>query len=506
VRSLDENMVLAVEGITKRFPGVIALDNVNMELYAGKVTAVIGENGAGKSTLMKVLSGIYQDYEGRLILNNEEIQFKNPGQARNAGVVIIHQELNLIPYLSVRENIFLGREITTGYGFIDKKEMRNRTREILSRLKQKIAPETLISELKVGQQQIIEIAKALMFDAKVIIMDEPTSAISDSEIDTLFEIIRELKKEGKAIAYISHKLDELSKISDNYVVLRDGKLIGAGEMKGLSHDEIIQKMVGREIQLMRKTEDFVSKGDCLEISNISLSNPEMTYENLVSDVSLSLSKGEILGIFGLMGAGRTELLETIFGLHSDRSSGEIIIDSKRCHFKSSSDAINEGIGLVPEDRANDGLILEMDVKTNISLSNLEEIESSGFLSIKKEKELSQKYIEKLGIKTFSAEQKTRNLSGGNQQKIVLAKWLATNPKILLLDEPTRGIDINARNEIYKLISKLASEGLGIIMVSSELVEILAVSDRILVMSDGRVTGEFMAHQATEENLMEAAIP
>ena len=477
-----------------------------MELYEGKVTAVIGENGAGKSTLMKVLSGIYQDYEGEIFLKQEATQFSNPKHAHNAGIAIIHQELNLIPFLSVRENIYLGREITSKFGTLDKKEMNARTAEILNKLKLDISPDTQVSELKVGQQQIVEIAKALLFEVKVIIMDEPTSAISDGEVNVLFDPIEELKKEGKAIAYISHKLDELIRIADNYVVLRDGEQVGFGSMEGITKDDIIQKMVGREVKLLKKTENHTSAETILEVRNLSLINPEFRQNKLINDVSFSLSKGEILGIFGLMGAGRTELLECIYGLHPNYSEGDTSVSGETCTFKSPAEAINAGIGLVPEDRKNDGLVLDLSVKTNMSLASLKHVESFGLLNSSKEKLLADAYIDSLSIKTPSSEQKAGNLSGGNQQKIILAKWMATNPKVLLLDEPTRGIDINAKNEIYKLITKLASEGLGIIMVSSELPEILAISDRIMVMLDGQLTAEFKAKEASEEKIMQAAIP
>jgi len=504
--STDTHPILEVRGITKSFPSVLALDNVCMELYEGKVTAVIGENGAGKSTLMKVLSGIYQDYEGDIMYNQQSAQFTNPKDAQDAGIAIIHQELNLIPFLSVRENIYLGREITTKLGILDKEEMNLRTGNILKKLKLDISPDTLISKLKVGQQQIVEIAKALLFEAKIIIMDEPTSAISESEVDVLFELIEELKEGGKAIAYISHKLDELTRISDYYIVLRDGKLVAAGKMKGIANRDIIQKMVGREVKLMRKTSFHTTRDTILEVNKLSLINKEFPQFKLVSELSFSLSKGEILGIFGLLGAGRTELLECMYGLHPKYSNGNIYVCGKKYNYRSPGDAIKAGIGLVPEDRTKDGLVLGLDVKTNISLSSLKSLEKFGVLNTRKERMLANDFIDKLSIKTPSSEQTAGNLSGGNQQKIILAKWLATNPIILLLDEPTRGIDINAKNEIYKLITKLASEGLGIIMVSSELPEILAISDRILLMSEGELTAEFIAKEATEEKIMEAAIP
>lgn len=498
--------MLVVENITKKFPGVIALDNVCMEIEAGKVTAIIGENGAGKSTLMKILSGVYHDFDGQIIFKKQRVKFSNPKEAQEKGIAIIHQELNLVPYLTVTENIFLGREIIDKWGILDKKTMRVQTESLLEKLKLNISPNTLVSELKVGQQQVVEIAKALLIKSDVIIMDEPTSAITEAEVEVLFGIISDLKKEGKAVVYISHKLNELFKIADKYIVLRDGKMIEAGEMKGMTHDAIIQKMVGREITIMRKNELRNSKDELLRVKELCLKHPGKKNENILHGVSFNVNRGEIIGIFGLMGAGRTELLESIFGIYPKRTSGEIVIDGKHLKCRTPAQAIKAGLALVPEDRKKDGLVLELNVKTNISLTTLDEIEEAGLLNYRKEAALAKKYIDDLQIKTFSEKQPARNLSGGNQQKIVLAKWLATKPKVLMLDEPTRGIDIRAKNEIYKLILKLADEGLGIIVVSSELPEILAISDRILVMSEGSLTAEYSIAEATENKILNAAIP
>jgi ribose transport system ATP-binding protein len=498
--------VLTAENITKRFSGVVALDKVCMELHAGKVNAIIGENGAGKSTLMKILSGVYPDYEGDIIYQGKKVNFSNPKEAQDAGIAIIHQELNLIPYLTITENIFLGREITNQWGMLNKKEMRLKTQQLLEQLKLNLDPDTPMYKLKVGQQQVVEIAKALLLDSEVIIMDEPTSAISDSEVEVLFGIMDDLKRKNKAIVYISHKLDELFRIADRYIVLRDGKSIESGDMQGMTHDSIIQKMVGREINIIRKQSTGSYKEALFSVNDVCLKHPVKTRETLLKHISFTVGKGEILGIFGLMGAGRTELLETIFGLHPRLVSGKISMDGKEVHFKSPSDAIKAGIALVPEDRKKDGLVLGLDVKTNISLTTLAHIEELGLLSNSKEITLAEKYIGDLQIKTSSQKQAAKNLSGGNQQKIVLAKWLATNPKVLLLDEPTRGIDIHAKNEIYKLITNLAEAGLGIIMVSSELPEILAISDRILVMAEGCLTAEMPVQEATEDIILKAAIP
>jgi ribose transport system ATP-binding protein len=499
--------LLSVQNITKRFPGVIALNNVSMELHPGKVTAILGENGAGKSTLMKILSGVYTDYEGKIIYNGKEVAFKNIREAQKEGIAIIHQELNLIPYLSVRENIFLGREILDQLGLLNKKAMRNKTASLLQRLKLKVDPETLVADLKLGQQQVVEIAKALLTDSQVIIMDEPTSAISDKEVEILFGIINDLKKDNKTIVYISHKLDELFKIADRFVIMRDGHSMESGEMQGMNHDQLIQKMVGRQIQIIRRqSEQQSKKEELLLVRNICLRHPEKKSENILKNISFRLGEGEILGLFGLMGAGRTELMETLFGLHPRRSSGEVLVSGRQIKIDSPAAAIKAGFAFVPEDRKRDGLVLGLDVRTNISLTTLGEMEQAYILNNAKETALATQYIDELKIKTPSQKQTARNLSGGNQQKIVIAKWLARKPKILLLDEPTRGIDINAKNEIYKLILKLADEGLGIIMVSSELPEILSVSGRVLVLSEGNLTAEIPIHEATENSILKAAIP
>ncbi|MEI6946738.1 sugar ABC transporter ATP-binding protein [Paraflavisolibacter sp. H34] len=498
--------MLAVENITKRFSGVTALEDVSLEIFPGKVTALLGENGAGKSTLMKILSGVYTTYEGRILYKNNPVFFSGTRDAQACGIAIIHQELSLIPHLSITENIFLGRELLTRWGMLDKKAMRARVQELLQKLKLAVAPETLICDLKVGQQQVVEIAKALLVESEVIIMDEPTSAISDQEVDVLFGIIDDLRAEGKAIVYISHKLDELSRIADRYIVLRDGRFIEAGELRGMSQDALICKMVGREIKIIRNRAEEGKKEELLRAEGLSLRHPVKKDEHQLKPMSFTLHRGEILGIFGLMGAGRTELLETLFGLHAPRSGGQLFVEGQAVQFRSPSGAIKGGLALVPEDRKQDGLVLGLDIKTNISLTTLADLQKGGLLDGSKELQLAKKYISELGIKTPSEAVAAKNLSGGNQQKVVLAKWLATGPKVLMLDEPTRGIDINAKNEIYKLILQLAAAGLGIIVVSSELPEILALSDRILVLCEGALTAELPAAQATENNILKAALP
>ena len=498
--------MLVAKNITKKFPGVIALDNIYMELYPGKVNAIIGENGAGKSTLMKIFSGVHTQYDGKIILNDKHVHFSSTKDAEASGIAIIHQELNLVPYLSITENIFLGSELVNAWGILDKKKMHGKTKLLLKRLNLDIDPGTKISSLKVGQQQLIEIAKALHVDADIIIMDEPTSAISDKEVENLFSIIAELKSQGKTIAYISHRLNELFRIADRFIVMRDGSTVNSGDMKNTNHDELIQMMTGRKILIQRSVSTSEKSKELLQLKNICLKNAANRSDNILHNISFNLHNSEIIGIYGLMGAGRTELMETIFGLHPKLSSGEIKINDKKIKLQSASDAINEGIVLVPEDRKLQGLSISQAVRPNMSITILKQLERWGImLNKQKEMELSKQYIQQLAIKTSSTEAIVKNLSGGNQQKIVLAKWLAKKPKVLLLDEPTRGIDINAKSEIYKLIKRLAGEGMGIIVVSSELPEILAVSDRVLVMCEGELTANIPIGEATEANILKYAI-
>lgn len=498
--------MLETVNITKKFAGVTALNNVNLQLMPGKVTALIGENGAGKSTLMKILSGVYTSYEGQVVYKGREMHFANPKEAQNSGIAIIHQELNLIPDLSIFENIYLGRELIDTWGFVDRKTMRKQTQSLLQRLKLDLSVDCLIRDLKVGQQQVVEIAKALLTDADVLIMDEPTSAISEQEVDVLFDIIERLRSEGKTIVYISHKLDELFKIADAYIVLRDGCVVESGDICNVNHDVLISKMVGRDIQLLKVGTRALAEEVVLKVDNLCLYDVHSKQRLVVDHASFQVHRGEILGLFGLMGAGRTELLETIIGMHDTRKSGEILMDGQTLRLKSPQQAIQAGIVLVPEDRKKNGLVLGLDIKTNVSLSRLQEVSEFGFINKRKDLSLAQHYIDSLKIKCSSPTQQTKNLSGGNQQKVVLARCLVTKPRVLLLDEPTRGIDPHAKNEIYKLILSLAEQGMAIVVVSSELPEILCLSDRVMVMSEGRLTATFQAAEANEDNILKAAIP
>ncbi len=497
--------VLEARNISKDFLGIYALKNIDLQIFKGEVHAIIGENGAGKSTLMKIISGVYTEYEGEILLEGERTTFSNPKQASGKGVVIIHQELNLIPYLSITENLFLGNELTDRFGLLDYLKMHSKAKELLGRLHLDIDPRTLVHQLRIGQQQLVEIARSLLHESKVLIMDEPTSAISDHEVALLFQIIKELKAKGVAIVYISHKLNELVEIADRFTILRDGVKIGTGGMADVSNEQLIQMMVGRSLIKNTKISDSPFSGEIFRVENLHFKNPENKNEYLAENISFSLHRGEVLGLCGLMGAGRTEILEAIFGLHPKYVSGKIFVDGTEIHIRSVSDAIAAGFALVPEDRKLQGLIMNMDVTQNTSLASTKKISKYGFLSKRKEEESALHFMAKLHTQASSPSIEVQKLSGGNQQKVVIAKWLATQPKILLLDEPTRGIDVGAKSEIYQLIHELAGQGMGIVVVSSELPEILAVSDNIMVMAESRLTAKMSRAEASEEKIMKAAL-
>ena len=492
--------------ISKRWPGVLALDNVDFNVYKGKVNALVGENGAGKSTLMNIISGTYPEYEGDLSVNGRKVQFRNTVEATRMGIAMIHQELNLIPHLSIAENIYLGREQLTKLGLIDYRKMHRDASELLARINFTEDTYKMAGELRVGQQQMVEIAKVLSQNPQALIMDEPTSSLSEKETHILFNQIEELIYKGIGIVYITHKMNELTRLAHYVTILRDGKLVGEYQADELSPDEIVRLMVGRE-----KKDFFVKeahpKGErALELINVSMLDPENLQNYKVRDVNLHVSAGEVLGIYGLMGAGRSELFESIFGLHHRMTGGHIRISGKEVVFKTPEDAIQNGIALIPEDRKRDGLVLGMDICSNISLASLKQMLRYGVLNKRSENAVAESYRQKLSIKSSSCKQEAGNLSGGNQQKVVLSKWLLTKPKILLLDEPTRGIDVNAKNELYKLITEMASRSLAIILVSSELPEIMSISDRIVTLCNGKVTGEFTRNQFNEEDILKASLP
>ncbi len=499
-------VVLAGKGLTKRYPGVVSLNNVDFDVRVGEVHGLIGENGAGKSTLMRILSGVIQPDEGVIHLDEKPIEFTSPRQATDHGIAIVHQELNLIPYLSVAENIFLGRELANNFGWIQSQEQLKQSGDLLAGLDPSINPRVEVNRLRVGQQQVVEIAKALNCNARVIFMDEPTSAISDQEVAALFQLIRDLRKSGVSIVYVSHKLDELLQISDRITILRDGRLVDTVQTANTDRQTIVRLMVGRQLEDLYIHSPVVSEPrERLRVESLSLLHIN-AQRPVVDDFSFHACSGEVVGIFGLMGAGRTELLESIFGLHPRRTTGTILIDGQQVTIGSPEDAFHLGIGLVPEDRKHQGLVLGMSVQHNMSLSHLAKVESFGLLSSKRERAMAESYIEQLSIRTPGVAQTVRNLSGGNQQKVVLAKVLSRDPKILLLDEPTRGIDVGGKREIYRLIDQLKKEGIAIVVVSSELPELLGIADRIVVMCEGKKTGQFDRSTATEELLMHAAVP
>ncbi len=502
----NADVILEARGITKSFPGVKALENVDLVLRRGRLTALLGENGAGKSTLMNIIAGVFPADEGRIVLDGREVHFTGPRDAQNHGIAMIFQELNLVPYLTVAENIFLGREPLNRLGLIDRATMNRNAAAILARLDLAVSPTATVASLRVGQQQVVEIAKALAGDARIIIMDEPTSALTEHEIEALFRIIIALKQKGVAIAYITHKFEELTRIGDDAVVMRDGRLITTARLKDLGHEEIVSMMVGRNIKELYQRTPAKVGDEALRVERLSLKHPERRGDFLLRDIDLTLHRGEVLGIFGLMGAGRTELLETIFGLHARDCSGEVYIEGKRAMIGSPREAIALGVALAPEDRKKEGLVLDMTVAENTSLASLSRIARLGFLKGSDELHHVGQAIDRFRVKTPSLQSPIFCLSGGNQQKVILAKWIATRPKILLLDEPTRGIDINAKREIYGLINELKQTGLAVVMVSSELPEIMAVADRILVMCEGRKTAELSRAEATEESIMSAALP
>lgn len=493
--------MLEAINISKEFPGVKALKNVNFRFFPAKVNAIVGENGAGKSTLLKILTGVYSEYEGEIRLNDKKISFRNVREAQNSGIAMIHQELNLIPELSIQENIFLGREKVDVWGLLDNKSMFTQTKDLLSELHLNYSPEKKIKELRVGEQQLVEIAKALLTDANIILMDEPTSALTDKEIEHLHVIIRQLKIKGKTIVYISHKMDELFRIADFYTVLRDGESVDSGSMKAVDEKTLIQKMVGREVLITKNTFTPNLNEVVLELNQVSVVHPHLKNRKLLENISFQLRKGEILGVFGLMGAGRTELLQTIFGV-CNIECGKIMIDGIEQQIDSPNTAMKCGLAFVTEDRKEEGLILNQSIAANISLPLLESV---FLLDEARESKIAQNAIDSLKIKTNSPHQICQNLSGGNQQKVVIAKCLETNPKILMLDEPTRGIDIQAKSEIYSLIKQLAQTGLAILVVSSEIPELLALTDRILVMSGGKITNNLTIDEANEELLLKYAI-
>lgn len=497
--------LLEMRNIVKEFPGVRALDGVTLDLSEGEFHALVGENGAGKSTLMKVLSGVYPfgTYSGDILVNGEAKHFANIRAAENAGIAIIFQELSLVKELTVGENIFLGRE-PSRFGVIDSSLLYKKAAARLSDLNLPINARTKVGNLGIGQQQLVEIAKALSQDAKILVLDEPTAALTESEVETLFGILEKLKARGVGMIYISHKLGEVFRMSDRITVLRDGKTVGTNATKDSTIGKVIALMVGREVgDIFPKTAHEFG-ATALEVKNLTVFDTDVSDKKLVDDVSFSVRKGEVLGISGLMGAGRSELLMAIFGAWNGRNSGEVFVENRKVEIESPSAAIENGIGFVTEDRKRFGLLLEQTLLDNLTLAGLKRISGNFLTNRSRETVAAQKSMKDLHVKANSPLTVANTLSGGNQQKIVLGKWLLTNPKVLFLDEPTRGIDVGAKQEIYSEINKLAKEGLAIVMVSSELPEVMGLSDRILVLHEGKLTGEFTRKEATAEKVMACA--
>ena len=497
--------LLEMRNIVKEFPGVKALDGVSFTLEAGEFHALVGENGAGKSTLMKVLSAVYPEnsFEGEIFVNGESRLFRNIGDSESAGIAIVFQELSLVKELTVGENIFLGRE-PSRFGVINWSELYHKAAELLQDLNLTIDPRIQVGTLGIGQQQLVEIAKALSQKAKILVLDEPTAALTESEVETLFDILNKLRERGVGMIYISHKLDEVFKMSDRITVLRDGKTVATHAAAETNKNKVIAAMVGREVgDIFPKAEHNFGK-TALSVENLTAYSLENTEKKLVDNVSFDVKKGEVLGIAGLMGAGRTELLMTIFGAWSGKSSSEIEIDGKPVSILSPADAISHGIGFVTEDRKRYGLLLDQTIVDNMTLACLRSISGKFLTDRARETIAVDEPMKNLRIKANSPMTIVGTLSGGNQQKAVLGKWLLTKPKILFLDEPTRGIDVGAKQEIYSEINKLAKKGMAIVLVSSELPEVLGLSDRVIVLHEGKLTGEFSREEAAPEKVMAAA--
>ncbi len=499
----QQQRLLVMERIDKSFPGVHALDRVDFQVSAGEIVALVGENGAGKSTLMKILAGDYRKDGGRILLNGGEIEPHTPSEGIRLGISVIHQELHLVPEMKVFENIFLGKEEKRAgppgrwFRMLGKAQMREKTRELLQKLGANFEPTATIKELGIAQQQMVEIAKALAMNARIIIMDEPTSALPQSDVEILFNVMRGLKSHGVSIIFITHRLEEIFQIADRVAVLRDGKNAGQMPIREATMEKVITLMVGRPLQQMFPKQQ-------VPITDVVLSVRNLCRGKKVRGISFEVRRGEILGVAGLVGSGRTEMARALFGI-DPKDAGEIRIDGREAVFESPRNAIRHGLGLVPEDRKDQGLILGMAVYENVTLASLKRFTRALVINRGAERQIANGFVKSLKIATSSVSNAVRNLSGGNQQKVVLAKWLALNPKVLILDEPTRGIDVGAKAEIHLLIGEFARAGMGIVLISSELPELLGMCDRILVMAKGAVTGEFSRSEVNQEKIMSCAV-
>jgi ribose transport system ATP-binding protein len=489
-------MQITMQNIHKAFGKNKVLTGVDFDLREGEVHALMGENGAGKSTLMNILTGLHQRDQGTIMINGKETYFSNPKKAEQNGIAFIHQELNIWPDMTVLENLFIGKEMKSKFGFLNSKQMKTLAKSRFKKLSVDIPLDQEAGRCSVGQQQMIEIAKALMTNAEVIIMDEPTAALTEREIQKLFEVIHSLRKEGVSIVYISHRMEEIFTICDRITVMRDGKTVDTKPIPETNFDEVVRKMVGRELTDRFPKRNPIPGEIVLEVKNV-------TRKGVFENVSFSVRSGEIVGVSGLMGAGRTEIMRAIFGL-DPLDSGEIWINGKREVIKAPHQAVKLGIGFITEDRKDEGLVLDFSIRENMALPNLFSFAPKGLIDQKSEQEFVDLLIKRLMIKTESSETSAGNLSGGNQQKVVIAKWIGIGPKVLILDEPTRGVDVGAKREIYQLMNELTDRGVAIIMVSSELPEILGMSDRVLVVHEGRISGELAKHEATQEKIMTLA--
>jgi ribose transport system ATP-binding protein len=499
---------LELRHISKNFGGVRALRDVSVLSMSGEVHSLCGENGAGKSTLMKILAGAITDFDGDILLDGRPVQFSGPRQAEDAGIRIIYQELNLVPQLTVADNIFLGRELTRGgrLGWLDERTMEARTRQLFDRLGTAIAPRARVGDLRIGDQQMVEIAKALAFDAAIVIMDEPTSALSDSEVARLFRVIDDLRRAGTTVLYISHKMNEVFTLSDRVTVLRDGQFVASAQRDATRPEQVVRWMVGREIAALDYQPHPIQSRAILEVEDLALPHPPGSGRPSLRDITFSVRAGEVLGVAGLLGAGRTELLEAIYGASLSPPEGTLLFEGRPIRFRHPDEAIRAGIAMVTEDRKTLGLFDRMTVAENITLRRLPELTFSAvpLIDPRAERRAVDWSIKELSIKTAGGDAPVTSLSGGNQQKCIIARWLLVEPRLLLLDEPTRGIDVGAKSEIYQLIRRLAAQGRAIIMTSSELPELLAVADRIIVLCEGRITADIPRAEATEELIMHAA--
>ncbi len=496
--------IISIRNIGKQFNAVRALDNVSFDVLSGELHAVMGENGAGKSTLMKILSGVLCDYEGELWVAGKHQNFSSTRDAESIGISIIHQELNLVEQLSVSANIFLGRESTSGWGLLNQRAMDRQSAELLRQLDSNLSPTSLVGSLRVGDQQLIEIAKALALQSSILIMDEPTSALTETEVARLYSVIDNLRQRGVTILYISHKMDEVFRLADRITVLRDGQFVRTLDKSSTTPREIAHLMVGRELDDAPRSREVQSQPIVLEVSHLSLAWPGHSKAWRLNNVSFELRRGEILGIAGLMGAGRTELLECLFGASPLIPQGEVRINGQVVRFRHPAEAMQAGVAMVTEDRKRLGLLGHMGVRENISLCGLDSFSKLGVILGRRERQAAQEQVKQLSIKTAGLDASIHSLSGGNQQKCIIARCLLIAPSILLLDDPTRGVDVGAKAELYRLMEQLADDGMAIIVTSSELPELLTVSDRILVLSEGVLTGEFTRGDATEQKIMEAA--